>query len=135
MKCLNKFLLAVAALLACVCVYARDYSIKIDTVSVPSAAQEVLVQRFTQMLEAAGHTVGDEGPVIHITGEVKDSMDTPGSMSQVALNVVVKATCGSAKAEFPLTGVGEDEADAWLRAVKRLLPRSKEAQKFVQELK
>ena len=100
----------------------------------PSAAQEVLVQRFTQMLEAGGHSVGEEGPVIHITGEVKDRMDTPGSMSQVALNVVVKATCGGAKVEFPLTGVGSDEADAWLRAVKRLLPRSKEAQAFVSSL-
>ena len=51
---MNKFLLSAIALLTCVCVYARDYSIKVDTTSVPSAAQEVLVQRFTQMLEAGG---------------------------------------------------------------------------------
>ena len=132
---MNKILLSIAALLTCVCVYARDYSIKIDTTSVPAAAQEVLVQRFTQMLEACGHTVGEGGTPVNVTFEVKDRMETPGSMSQIALTVVVKAQCEGVKAEFPLTGVGEDEADAWLRAVKRLLPRSKEAQKFVQELK
>lgn len=119
----------------CVCVYARDYSIKVDTTSVPSAAKDVLVQRFTQMLEAGGHSVSEGGDEILVTGEVKDRMETPGSMSQTALSVVVKASCGAAKAEFPLTGVGEDDQDAWLRAVKRLLPRSKEAQKFVEELK
>ena len=132
---MNKILLSIAALLSCVCVYARDYSIKIDTTSVPAAAQEVLVQRFTQMLEAGGHSVVEEGTPVNVSFEILDRMETPGSMSQVALNIVVKAVCEGVKAEFPITGVGEDEADAWLRAVKRLLPRSKEAQKFVQELK
>ena len=131
---MNKFLLTLAALLTCVCVYARDYSIKVDTTSVPSAAKEVLVQRFTQMLEAGGHSIVADGKEILITGEVKDRMETPGSMSQIALSVVVKASCGAAKAEFPLTGVGADDSDAWLRAVKRLLPRSKEAQAFVAAL-
>ena len=131
---MNKLLLSVAAIFTCVCVYARDYSIKVDTTSVPSAAKEVLVQRFAQMLEAGGHSVSADGPEILISGEVKDRMETPGSMSQVALSVVVKASCGIAGAEFPLKGVGEDEADAWLRAVKRLLPRTKEAQIFVSSL-
>ena len=132
---MNKFLLSVLAFLTCVCVYARDYSIKVDTTSVPSATQEVLVQRFTQMLEAGGHSVSEDGPEIIISGEVKDRMETPGSMSQTALSIVLKASCGAVKAEFPLTGVGSDDEDAWVRAVKRLLPRSKEAQIFVNELK
>ena len=131
---MNKFLLSLAALLTCVCVYARDYSIKVDTTSVPSAAKEVLVQRFTQMLEAGGHSIVADGKEILITGEVKDRMETPGSMSQIALSVVVRAYCGSVVAEFPLKGVGADDSDAWLRAVKRLLPRSKEAQAFVAAL-
>ena len=132
---MNKFLLSFAAFLTCVCVYARDYSIKVDTTSVPSAAKEVLVQRFTQMLESGGHTVSADGQEIFVYGEVLDRMETPGEMSQTALSVVVKAVCGAVEAEFSLKGVGEDEADAWLRAVKRLLPRSKEAQKFIEELK
>lgn len=132
---MNKFLLSAIALLTCVCVYARDYSIKVDTTSVPSAAKEVLVQRFTQMLEAGGHSVSAEGQEILVSGEVKDRMETPGEMSQIALSVVVKASCGAAKVEFPLKGVGADDSDAWLRAVKRLLPRTKEAQQFVEELK
>ena len=131
---MNKFLLSAIALLTCVCVYAHDYSIKVDTTSVPSAAKEVLVQRFTQMLEAGGHTVSADAEEILVTGEVLDRMETPGEMNQTALSVVVKASCGAARAEFPLKGVGEDEADAWLRAVKRLLPRTKEAQKFVSSL-
>jgi hypothetical protein len=130
---MNKFLLSVLAFLTCVCVYARDYSIKVDD-SVPAAASEVLVQRFTQMLEAGGHTVSADGPEILITGKVVDTMETPGSISQTALSIVVEASCGGAKGVFPLTGVGEDEADAWLRAVKRLLPRSKEAKAFTESL-
>ena len=131
---MNKLLLTLAAAFLGVCVYARDYSIKVDTTSVPSAVQEVLVQRFTQMLEAGGHSVMPDSPEILISGEVKDRMETPGSMSQIALSVVVKASCGAAKAEFPLTGVGENDADAWLRAVKRILPRSIQAQAFVAAL-
>lgn len=130
---MNRFLLSLAALLTCVCVYARDYSIKVDD-SVPAAASEVLVQRITQMLEAGGHTVSEDGAVITVTGKVVDTMETPGSISQTALSIVVEASCGGAKGVFPLTGVGEDEADAWLRAVKRLLPRSKEAKAFVESL-
>ena len=130
---MNKFLLSAIALLACVCVYARDYSIKVDTTSVPSAAQEVLVQRFTQMLEAGGLTVVEEGAdVITLTPTVTDRTEVSG---QVALTVDLKAAAGEVEEVFPIKGVGENEADAWLRAVKRLLPRSKEAQKFVEELK
>ena len=132
---MNKFLLSALALLTCVCVYARDYSIKVDTTSVPSAAKEVLVQRFTQMLEAGGHSISADGEDIFVFGEVKDRMETPGEISQTALSVVVRAYCGAVVAEFPLKGVGADDSDAWLRAVKRLLPRSKEAQKFVEDLK
>ena len=131
---MKRILATAILLLAFTGAFARVYNIKVSE-EIPAAAAEVLVQRFTQMLQAGGHSVGEEGAVLTLTGEVTDRMNTPGSMSQVALNVNVTASCGGARAVFPLTGVGEDEADAWLRAVKRLLPRSKEAQKFVSELK
>ena len=131
---MNKVLLFFAALFTCVGVYAHDYKLVIPE-EIPSEARTLLTQRFTQMLQGGGHAVVEEGTPVNVSFEILDRMETPGSMSQVALNIVVKAVCEGVKAEFPITGVGEDEADAWLRAVKRLLPRSKEAQKFVQELK
>ena len=36
---------------------------------------------------------------------------------------------------WPVKGVGSDEADAWLRAAKQILPRSKAAEAFMQQLK
>lgn len=131
---MKKVFLSLAVLFACAGVYAREYSIRVDSTSVPAAAQEILVQRFAQMLEAGGHTVGEDGIEIFVSGEVLDRMETAGSMSQTALSVVITAQCGDVKAEFPLKGVGEDEADAWVRAAKRFLPRSQEARAFVERL-
>ena len=54
---------------------------------------------------------------------------------QVALTVDLTAAVGKVQEVFPLKGVGENEADAWLRAVKQILPRSKAAQNFVEKLK
>ena len=56
-------------------------------------------------------------------------------MSQVALQLEIKAVAGEVEEVFPVKGVGENEADAWLRAVKQLLPRSKAARSFVEKLK
>ena len=36
---------------------------------------------------------------------------------------------------WPVKGVGADENDAWLRAAKQILPRSKAAQTFTDALK
>lgn len=113
---------------------AQTYVIRTEG-EIPKEAEEVLVQRFTQMLEAGGLTVSEAGTPLTVGFEVKDRMETPGSMSQVALQLEIKAAAGEVEEVFPVKGVGENEADAWLRAVKQLLPRSKAARSFVEKLK
>ena len=113
---------------------AQTYVIRTEG-EIPKEAEEVLVQRFTQMLEAGGLAVSEAGTPLTVGFEVKDRMETPGSMSQVALQLEIKAAAGEVEEVFPVKGVGENEADAWLRAVKQLLPRSKAARSFVEKLK
>lgn len=113
---------------------AQSYVIRTEG-EIPQEAEKVLVQRFTQMLEAGGLTVSEAGTPLTIGIAVKDRMETPGSMSQVALQLEIKAAAGEVEEVFPVKGVGENEADAWLRAVKQLLPRSKAARSFVEKLK
>ena len=113
---------------------AQSYVIRTEG-EIPQEAEKVLVQRFTQMLEAGGLAVSEEGAPLTVGFEVKDRMETPGSMSQVALQLEIKAVAGEVEEVFPVKGVGENEADAWLRAVKQLLPRSKAARSFVEKLK
>ncbi|MBQ1913293.1 MAG: hypothetical protein II171_07020 [Bacteroidales bacterium] len=84
-------------------------------------------------------TVQDGAPVpetrtLTVQGKVVSRMETAGELSQVMLAVEVEASCGDVQATFPLKGVGTNEEDAWLRAVKQLLPRSKAAQAFVSQL-
>lgn len=113
---------------------AQSYVIRTEG-EIPQEAEKVLVQRFTQMLEAGGLTVSEAGTPLTVGFEVKDRMETPGSMSQVVLQLEIKAAAGEVEEVFPVKGVGENEADAWLRAVKQLLPRSKAARSFVEKLK
>ena len=113
---------------------AQSYVIRTEG-EIPQEAEKVLVQRFTQMLEAGGLAVSEAGTPLTVGFEVKDRMETPGSMSQVALQLEIKAVAGEVVEVFPVKGVGENEADAWLRAVKQLLPRSKAARSFVEKLK
>ena len=132
------FLLAAAALLS-VAVSAQTLSLKVPE-NVPEAAREVLIQRFTQMLQGAGVTVGEEGETLIIEGVVTDKMETPGSASQTALSIDIRASLvrdGEVLVEnsWPAKGVGSDEEDAWLRAAKQILPRSKAAQTFMDALK
>jgi len=113
---------------------AQSYVIRTEG-EIPQEAEKVLVQRFTQMLEAGGLAVSEAGTPLTVGFEVKDRMETPGSMSQVALQLEIKAVAGEVEEVFPVKGVGENEADAWLRAVKQLLPRSKAARSFIEKLK
>ena len=131
-------LMAAAALLGGVA-YGQTLSLKVPE-NVPEAAREVLVQRFTQMLQGAGVTVAEEGETLFIEGKVTDRMETPGSASQTALNIDIRAYMvrgGQVLVEntWPVKGVGSDEADAWVRAAKQILPRSKAAETFVEQLK
>ena len=131
---------------------------------VPKGAAEVLWQRFSQMLEAGGFTVlpaqaeateatgdaRDEGntqaEATDAAGEAEDvptlwvqavrtaRMEMPGSRKQVAVVLEVTARQEDVTGTFTVKGVGDDDADAWLRAVKQILPRSKAAQAFVKQL-
>lgn len=93
----------------------------------------MLVQRFTQMLEAGGLTVAGDGAPLEVKVAKEERTQMQGG--QVALSVELVAVAGDVKESFPLKNVGENEADAWLRAAKQLLPRSKAAQAFVTALK
>ena len=128
----KKILLSLFLLLGALGLKAQDFKVVADA-SIPSDAAQVLVQRFTQMLEAGGLTVVEEGAdVITLTPTVTDRTEVSG---QVALTVDLKAAAGEVEEVFPIKGVGENEADAWQRAVKQILPRSKAAQSFVGKLK
>ena len=102
---------------------------------IPADAAKVLEQRFTQMLQGSGITLADDGAPLTVTAQVVSRVETPGSMSQTALSIDLVAKAGDAVATFPVKGVGEGDADAWLRAVKQLLPKSKSALEFVEKLK
>ena len=128
----KKILLSLFLLLGAFVLKAQDFKVVADA-SIPSDAAQVLVQRFTQMLEAGGLTVVEEGAdVITLTPTVTDRTEVSG---QVALTIDLKAVAGEVEEVFPIKGVGENEADAWQRAVKQILPRSKAAQSFVGKLK
>ena len=136
---MKKLILMAAAALLGGAAFGQTLSLKVPE-NVPEAAREVLVQRFTQMLQGAGVTVGEEGETLFIEGTVTDRMETPGSASQTALNIDIRAYMvrgGQVLVEntWPVKGVGSDEADAWVRAAKQILPRSKAAETFVEQLK
>ena len=136
---MKRFLLLAAAALLSVAVSAQTLSLKVPE-NVPEAAREVLVQRFTQMLQGAGVEVGEAGETLIVEGVVTDRMETPGSSSQTALSIDIKASVvrdGEVLVEntWPVKGVGSDADDAWLRAAKQILPRSKAAQTFMDALK
>ena len=136
---MKKLMIVAAAMLLSLAASAQTLSLKVPD-AVPEAAREVLVQRFTQMLQGAGVTVGEGGETLFVEGTVTDRMETPGSASQTALSIDIRAYMvrgGEVLVEstWPVKGVGSDEADAWLRAAKQILPRSKTAQTFVDELK
>ena len=115
------------------CAYAQDYKIVADA-SIPAEAAQVLVQRFTQMLTGSGFSVSEEGAdVVRLIPTVTSKMEV--SDGQVALSIDLKAAVGEISEVFPIKGVGENEADAWLRAAKLILPKSKAAQGFVEKLK
>ena len=136
---MKKMILLAALMLLGGAAFGQTLSLKVPE-SVPEAAREVLVQRFTQMLQGAGVTVGEGGETLFIEGKVTDRMETPGSASQTALNIDIRAYMvrdGEILVEntWPVKGVGADEADAWLRAAKQILPRSKAAEAFMEQLK
>ena len=103
--------------------------------NIPADARALLAQRFEQMLKAGGLDVANDGELLMVEGKVTNRMETPGSMSQVVLHVDLIAKTAAVSETFSLKGVGEGDSDAWLRAVKQLLPKSKSALSFVEKLK
>ena len=114
---------------------AQSFNVKVAE-DVPAEAAKVLQQRFTQMLQGEGLTVEeDAADVLEISATVQERMETPGSMSQSVVVLNVKARAHEEEVVFTVKGVGKDDADAWLRAAKQVLPRSKQAQEFLAKLK
>ena len=103
--------------------------------NIPADARALLALRFEQMLKAGGLDVAEDGELLMVEGKVTNRMETPGSMSQVVLHVDLIAKTAAVSETFSLKGVGEGDSDAWLRAVKQLLPKSKSALSFVEKLK
>ena len=129
-KCLAVGLLLFASL----GLWAQRFSLTLPA-DVPASAAPLLEQRITQMLEAGGCEVSADATPLQVKWQVTDRMETPGSISQVALQVQLTLSAGEISETFSLKGVGENDADAALRAVKQLLPRSKAAQTFVMKIK
>ena len=122
---MKRVMLVLVSLLTGLVAWAQNITIGEN---VPQAAVEVLQPRLVQMLQ------GVDAP-LQVEARVVKQLETPGSMSQVALEIELTLRSGDAAETFLLKGVGENEADAWVRAMKQFLPRSKSAQGFVARLK
>ena len=128
---MRKFLTSLVLLAVALCAHAQDTHANIEIgEAIPPSAAEILQPRLVQMLEAGG--VADAP--LQVSAVIGEQMDTPGSMSQVALSVNLVLRSGEVEETFPLKGVGNTLEDAWQRAVKQFLPRSKAAQNFVKKL-
>ena len=135
---MRKMLLSGAlALLTALGVNAQGYRLVFTGDPVPEASQPVLRQRIQQMLDAFSLSLTEEedAPTLEVAATVTSRMETPGSLSQTALTIDLSLSAKGAKEVFSLKGVGANEADAWTRAAKMFLPRSKAAQSFAETLK
>ena len=127
---MKRFLASAALVLATFAAMAQSFNLNIAG-DIPAEAKEVLRQRFTQMLESGGFTIADEAEPLNVVAAINESLTTPGSMSQKVLVVDIKATAGEVEEVFTVKGVGKDLDDAWLRAVKQILPTSRSAKEFI----
>ena len=122
---MKKLFLTLVFLLGALVAYAQDINISDE---IPAEAATILKPRLEQMLKDGG--VADV--TLNVTAVVKEK-------TQVAAGVVLMldlVLCsGEVEEAFPLKGVGDNEADAFQRAVKQFLPRSKAAQSFIEKLK
>ena len=113
----------------------QSFTVKLSG-EMPAEAAVVLLQRFTQMLEGGAFTVTEEATdTVWVSANVVEHMTTPGSISQSVVVLDIKTAYGEAEETFSVKGVGKDDNDAWLRACKQILPRSKQAQEFIDKLK
>lgn len=131
---MKRFFAVATLVFVTIAAMAQSYSISISG-DIPGEAKELLTQRFTQMLEGGGFTVEADAQPLEVTASINESMTTPGSMSQKVLVLDIKAAVGEVEEIFTVKGVGKDTEDAWLRAVKQVLPSSRAAKEFLQKLK
>ena len=131
---MKKIALLIAFALMGFTLQAQSYKLVIAS-DIPADAVTVLHQRFTQMLEAGGLSVADDGAVLEIKAADISSMVVNPNQNQVMLDIALVAKTGEVSETFNIKGVGQGEADAWLRAVKQILPRSKAASQFLEKLK
>ena len=130
---MKKLILIIAAVLGLSAgVQAQSYKLVFGD-GVPENVQGILQQRFTQMLAPSDIKLSpDAADVFKVDAEVTSRVEIGGG--QVAVTVDLTASVGEVSHVFTVKGVGADEADAWLRAAKHLLPRSREATDFVSRL-
>ena len=95
---------------------------------IPASAAAILKPRLEQMLKDGG--VADVN--LNVTAVVKEKTQVA---SGVVLMLDLILCSGEVEEAFPLKGVGDNEADAYERAMKQFLPRSKAAQNFMDKLK
>ena len=108
----------------------KSYNIRMSA-SVPSSVSELLHQRLAKILSMEGLSLSDDGQALEVAAVVSEKTKTSGSMPQQVLVIDIKAGPGYT---FHVKGVGKDEADAWQRAVRQIIPGSKEAKAFVASL-
>lgn len=131
---MKRFLAAAALALVSFTALAQSFCLKVSG-DIPKEAKSVLEQRFIQILESGGFTVDEQAEPLIVSAAINESLTTPGSMSQKVLVVDIKAVAGEVEETFTVKGVGKDTNDAWLRAVKQLLPSSRATKEFLQKLK
>ncbi len=122
---MKKLFLTLVLLMGTWVAYAQDINIGKE---IPAEAAAILRPRIEQMLKDGG--VADVS--LNVTAIVKEKTQVA---SGVVLVLDLILCSGEVEEAFPLKGVGDNEADAFQRAVKQFLPRSKAVQSFMEKLK
>ena len=122
---MRKLIITFALAALSIAAYAQNIHIGDE---IPASAAAILKPRLEQMLKDGG--VADVN--LNVTAVVKEKTQVA---SGVVLMLDLILCSGEVEEAFPLKGVGDNEADAYERAMKQFLPRSKAAQNFMDKLK
>ena len=122
---MRKLIMTFALAALSIAAYAQNIHIGDE---IPASAAAILKPRLEQMLKDGG--VADVN--LNVTAVVKEKTQVA---SGVVLMLDLILCSGEVEEAFPLKGVGDNEADAYERAMKQFLPRSKAAQNFMDKLK
>lgn len=122
---MRKLIITFALAALSIAAYAQNIHIGDE---IPASAAAILKPRLEQMLKDGG--LADVS--LNVTAVVKEKTEVA---SGVVLMLDLVLCSDPVEEAFPLKGVGDNEADAYERAVKQFLPRSKAAQNFMDKLK